>query len=32
MAITLTNIYAIGYGFINEKFVELICQVLKIKL
>ena len=32
MAITLADTYAFGYGFINKKFVEIICQILEIKL
>ena len=31
MAITLANIYAIRYGFIDKKFAKIICQILKIK-
>ena len=30
-ATTLADIYATGYGFINEEFVETVCQVLEIK-
>lgn len=30
MATILADIYAIRYGFIDEKFVETICKVLKI--
>lgn len=29
--ITLINTYAIGYGFINKKFVEIVCKTLEIK-
>lgn len=32
MAIILANTYATGYGFIDEKFTETVCQILKIKL
>ena len=32
MAIISTDIYAIKYGFIDKKFVETACQILKIKL
>lgn len=32
MAIILANIYATKYGFINEKFVEKICQIHEIEL
>ena len=31
MATILTNTCAIGYSFIDEKFVETVCQVLEIK-
>lgn len=31
MVITLTNTCVTKYGFINEKFAEKVCQVLKIK-
>ena len=31
MAITLANICATGYGYIDEEFAETVCQVLKIK-
>ena len=31
MATILANTYTIRYGFIHEKFVEKIYQVLKIK-
>ena len=30
-ATTLANTYAIGYGFIDEKFAETVCQVLEIE-
>ena len=30
-ATTLADTYSIRYGFINEKFVEIICQILEIK-
>ena len=29
--ILLADTYAIRYGFIDKKFVEEVCQVLKIK-
>ena len=29
--ITLVDTCATGYGFINEKFVEIVCQTLEIK-
>ena len=32
MAITLANTCTTRYGFIDEEFAEIICQVLKIKL
>ena len=32
MATILTNTYATRYSFIDEKFAEIVCQVLKIKL
>lgn len=32
MVTILANIFATGYGFINEKFVKTICQILEIKL
>ena len=32
IATTLANTYATGYGFIDEKFAETVCQVLEIKL
>ena len=31
MAITLTNTCATRYGFIDEKFVETVCQILEIE-
>ena len=31
-AITLVNTFATRYGFIDEKFAETICQILKIEL
>ena len=31
MATILANTYTTGYGFINEKFGETICQVLEIE-
>ena len=31
MAIILTNICAIKYDFIDEKFAETVCQVLEIE-
>lgn len=31
MAIALANTCAIGYGFIDKKFAEKACQVLKIE-
>ena len=31
MATTLTNTYAIEYGFIDEEFAETVCQDLEIK-
>ena len=31
MAITLANIYATKYSFINEEFIKKVCQVLEIK-
>lgn len=31
MTILLANTYAIKYSFINEKFAEIVYQVLKIK-
>ena len=31
MAKTLANTYATGYGYIDEKFVEIVCQVFEIK-
>lgn len=31
MAIILANTYAIRYDFINEKFIEIICQIFEIK-
>ena len=31
-ATTLANTCATRYGFINEKFVETVCQILEIKL
>ena len=30
-AITLANTCATGYGFIDEKFAETVCQALEIK-
>ena len=30
-ATTLVNTCATGYGFINEKFAEIVCQTLKIE-
>ena len=30
--ILLANTFAIRYGFINEKFVEKVCQVFETKL
>ena len=32
MATTLADTCATGYGFINEEFVEIVCQILEIKL
>ena len=32
MATILANTCATEYGFIDEEFAEIICQVLKIKL
>ena len=32
MAMILANIYITRYGFIDEKFVEIVCQVFEIKL
>lgn len=29
--ITLVNTFATRYGFFNEKFLEIICQILEIK-
>lgn len=31
MAITLANICATSFDFIDEKFVDTVCQVLEIK-
>ena len=31
MATLLAHSYATGYGFIDEKFAEIVCQVLKIE-
>ena len=31
MTIILANICATGYGFIDEEFAEIVCQVLEIK-
>ena len=31
MATTLANTCATGYGFIDEEFAEIVCQVLEIK-
>lgn len=31
IAITLANTYAIGYDFLDKKFLKTICQVLEIK-
>lgn len=31
MAVILANTYAIGYDFIDEKFIEIICQIFEIK-
>ena len=30
-AITLVDTYATGYGFIDEKFAEIVCQTLEIE-
>lgn len=32
MAITLADICTTGYGFINEEFAAIICQILEIEL
>ena len=32
MTISFINIYTNGYGFIDKKFTEIICQILEIKL
>lgn len=32
MTIKLVGTYITGYDFIDEEFVETVCQVLKIKL
>ena len=32
MATILANICTTGYGFIDEEFMETVCQVLKIEL
>ena len=31
IATTLADICATGYGFIDEKFAETVCQILEIK-
>ena len=32
MATTLANICAIGYDFIDEEFMETVCQILEMEL
>lgn len=31
MATILANTYTTGYGFIDERFAEIVCQDLEIK-
>ena len=31
MATILANTYVTGYGFIDKKFAEIVCQILEIE-
>lgn len=32
MIIILANIYTSKYGFINKKYIKIVCQIFEIKL